>query len=140
MPNRKLSITQGLLEQVPEALREPWDRAMATWWVNLRSEGGMRLTRHGYEILREVLDLESWSFDLAEPNQSTGAWRARLTKRMILDLDRKLEWPYYLDFDPRKKRARIVFFGSQEAMMASLYGDLEQWLVKIESKDRHDSD
>jgi hypothetical protein len=113
---------------------------MATWWVNLRSEGGMRLTRHGYEILREVLDLESWSFDLAEPNQSTGAWRARLTKRMILDLDRKLEWPYYLDFDPRKKRARIVFFGSQEAMMASLYGDLEQWLVKIESKDRHDSD
>ena len=91
MRNRKLSITLGLLEQVPEALREPWDRAMATWWVNLRPEGGMRLTRHGYGILRDVLGMESWAVDLAQPDQSFGTWRARLTKRVVLDLDRKLE-------------------------------------------------
>ena len=134
MPNRKLSITLGLLEQVPEALREPWERAMATWWVNLRPEGGMRLTKHGYEILHDVLGLESWSVDLVQPEQSSGAWRARLTKRVILDLDRKLEWPYYLDFDVRKKRARIVFFGSREAMMASIYGDIEKWLANLAPK------
>jgi hypothetical protein len=69
--------------------------------------------------------------DIVQPDQAIGAWRARLTKRVILDLDRKLEWPYYLDFDARKKRARIVFFGSREAMMASIYGDIEKWLATI---------
>ena len=132
MPNRKLSITLGLLEQVPEALREPWERAMATWWVNLRPEGGMRLTRHGYDVLHGVLGIESWTVDLAKPDQSSRVWRARLPKRVILDLDRKLEWPYYLDFDARKKRARIVFFSSREAIMASIYGDIEKWLATIQ--------
>jgi len=128
MPNRKFSITLGLLEQVPEALREPWDRAMTTWWVNLRPEGGMRLTRHGYEIFHDVLQLESWSLDLSSENNG---FRTRLDKRTVLDLDRKCEWPYYLDINPRKKIKRIIFFGSREAMMATMYGDLKTWLDSI---------
>lgn len=132
MQNRKLSITLGLLEQVPEDRREPWDQALVTWWANIRPEGGLRLTRHGYEILHDVLQYESWSLDLA--NEDTG-YRARIDKRTILDLDRKLEWPYYLDFNPRKKTRRIVFFGSREAMMATMYGDLKKWLSNLPTKD-----
>ena len=131
MPNRKLSITLGLLEQLPEQDREPWDQALITWWANIRPEGGLRLTRHGYEILHDRLRLESWSLELA--NEST-FYRARIDKRTILDLDRKLEWPYYLDFNPRKKTRRIVFFGSREAMMATMYGDLKKWLESIGSR------
>ena len=79
------------------------------------------MTRHGYDIMHDVLKLESWALDL--PNS--------IKKKIVLELDRKLEWPYYLDFNPRKKTKRIVFFGSREAMMATMYGNLEPWLASI---------
>jgi hypothetical protein len=127
MSNRKLDIVQRLLVDIPDALREPEDRAMKTWWANIRPQGGLRLTEHGYRIMHEVLQLESWQMDLLgqDPSQS------RITKKIILDLDRKMTWPYYLDFNARKKRRRIVFFGSREAMMATMYGDLERWLSSL---------
>ena len=128
MQNRKLSITLGLLEKLPEDRREPWDQAMVTWWANIRPEGGLRLTRHGYEILHDVLQYESWSLDLSGQSYTS------MNKRVILDLDRKLEWPYFIDFNPRKKTRRIVLFGSREAMMATMYGDLARWLENIPTK------
>ena len=130
MQNRKLDIVQRLLADIPDALREPEDRAMKTWWANIRPQGGLRLTQHGYHIMHEVLQLESWTLELSEDNDARG-FRSRMTKKIILDLDRKLEWPYYLDFNARKKRRRIVFFGSREAMMATMYGDLERWLASL---------
>ena len=130
MQNRKLDIVQRLLVDIPNALREPEDRAMKTWWANIRPQGGLRLTQHGYHIMHEVLQLESWTLELSEDNDARG-FRSRMTKKIILDLDRKLEWPYYLDFNARKKRRRIVFFGSREAMMATMYGDLERWLASL---------
>lgn len=90
----------------------------------------MRLSTRGYEVMHDVLKIESWALDLADADDA-GPWRSRMTKKTILDLDRKLEWPYYLDFNARKKTRRIVFFGSREAMMATMYGDLERWLASI---------
>ena len=130
MTNRKLEIVQRLRDSIPEPHQEPIDQAMITWWANIRPEGGLRLTTHGYEILHDILRLESWALDLTDTNDSK-TFRSRITKKVILDLDRKLEWPYYLDFNPRKKTKRIVFFGSREAMMATMYGDLGQWLTSI---------
>jgi hypothetical protein len=129
MPNRKLDIVQRLLADIPDALREPEDRAMKTWWANIRPQGGLRLTEHGYHIMHEVLQLESWQMDLSD--DAARALPGRMTKKIILDLDRKLQWPYYLDFNVRKKKKRIVFFGSREAMMAAMYGDLERWLASL---------
>jgi hypothetical protein len=122
MPNRKLEIIQRLMPQVPEEHQSSIDSAMQTWWVNIRSDGGMRLTDLGYEMMHDVLQLESWKLDLADQE------RIVFTKRLILDLDRKLEWPYYIYVNIKKKHRFIVFFGSREAMMASMYGDLERWL------------
>jgi hypothetical protein len=130
MQNRKLDIVQRLLVDIPDALREPEDRAMKTWWANIRPQGGLRLTEHGYHIMHDVLKLESWHMDLSHTDPSHPS-RNRVTKKIILDLDRKLTWPYYLDLNTRKKRRRIVFFGSREAMMATMYGDLERWLDSI---------
>lgn len=127
MRNRKLEIVTRLLPQLPPDHQETLDQAMVTWWANIRDNGGLRLTHHGYEILDRVLGMESWSLDLTDPDP-LGTWRSRITKKIILDLDRKLEWPYYLDFNPRKKTRRIVFFSSKEAIMATLYGDLESFL------------
>ena len=98
---------------------------MKTWWANIRRDGGMRLTDLGYEIMHDVLRPESWELDLSDQE------RVIFTKRVILDLDRKLEWPYYIQVSMKKKRRRIVFFGSREAMMATMYGDLQKWLASI---------
>lgn len=123
MRNRKLEIIARLIGEIPEDQRESIDHAMITWWANIRPEGGLRLTRHGYDIMHDVLKLESWELDLTD--------HLRIDKRVILDLDHKLEWPYYLDFNVRKKHRRIVFFSSREAMMATMYGDLQKWLASI---------
>ena len=133
MQNRKLDIVQRLLADIPDALREPEDRAMKTWWANIRPQGGLRLTQHGYYIMHDVLELESWQMDLSESDTSQSL-QSKVTKQIILDLDRKLMWPYYLDFNVRKKRRRIVFFGSREAMMATMYGDIKRWLDSLGSR------
>ena len=125
MPNRKLELVRHLMPQVPMKYQQSVESALKTWWVNIRQDGGMRLTGLGYEILHDVLELESWELDLADQEQQI------FTKRLILDLDRKLEWPYYIEANMRHKRRRIVFFSSQEAMMATMYGDLERWLASI---------
>jgi hypothetical protein len=125
MPNRKLEIIQRLMPQVPLEYQQSVESAMKTWWVNIRRGGGMRLTDTGYEMMHDVLKLESWELDLADHDQHI------FTKRLILDLDRKLQWPYYIEVSIKKKRRRIVFFGSKEAMMATMYGDLEKWLASL---------
>ena len=113
------------MPQVPLEYQQSTDSAMKTWWVNIRRDGGMRLTDLGYEIMHDVLRLESWELDLRDREHII------FTKRLVVDLDRKLEWPYYIEVSVKKKRRRIVFFGSREAMMATMYGDLEQWLASL---------
>lgn len=125
MPERRLEIIQRLMPQVPLEYQQSTDHAMKTWWANIRRDGGMRLTDLGYEIMHDVLKLESWELDLRDRE------RTIFTKRLIVDLDRKLEWPYYIEVSVKKKRRRIVFFGSREAMMATMYGDLERWLANL---------
>ena len=89
--------------------------AMHSWWYNTRDGGGMRLTSTGFKVLKD-LKFEYWDFMLP-------ANFARKNKRIILGLDRKLQFPYYYG------QKRLSFFGSQEAMMANLTGDLESWLA-----------
>jgi hypothetical protein len=79
--------------------------------------------------MHDVLELESWMVDLSD--DAARALPGGMTKKIILDLDRKLEWPYYLDFNVRKKKKRIIFFGSRGAMMATMYGNLESWLANL---------
>ena len=123
--NKKKTITNTLLSMLPESEKMTEDLAMKTWWANIRRDGGLRLTDLGYEIMHDVLGLESWQLDLADQE------RQIFTKRLILGLDRKLEWPYYIEVSVKKKRRRIVFFGSREAMMASMYGDLQKWVDSL---------
>lgn len=125
MRNRKLDIVTHLRDNIPDDKRESIDQAMVTWWANIRPEGGLRLTRHGYEMLHDVLKIESWELDLSQ------AERQVFTKRTILEMDRKIEWPYYIEVNARRGRRRVVFFSSREAMMASMYGDLKKWLESI---------
>jgi hypothetical protein len=115
----KRQLTEQLIKQLDPNLGYTVKNAMSTWWFNLRKNGGMRLTALGYSVFVKDLDLEHYEYAITDPmtfNHDT-----------ILKMDRKLQTPYYIHAVkgiPRK----IVFFGSCEAVVANLYGNLEQFL------------
>jgi hypothetical protein len=115
----KTKLTEELINLLPEAQRISVASAVPAWWFNLRRNGGMRLTGLGYQVFVEDLELENYSYSIDDPlafNQHT-----------ILKLDRKMQMPYYIHAVkgiPKK----IIFFGSKEAVMVNLYGNLQQFL------------
>jgi hypothetical protein len=93
--------------------------ALPAWWFNLRKTGGLRLTRLGFQTFVKDFDLEHYAYTIDDPvlfNQQT-----------ILTLDRKMQMPYYIDAVKGIPK-QIVFFGSREAVMVNLYGNLQQFL------------
>jgi hypothetical protein len=115
----KRRLTQELIALLPTEEKISVDSAIPSWWFNLRKNGGMRLTATGYDIFVKKLELEHYSYPIDNPmlfNQQT-----------ILDLDRKMQMPYYIHAAKGVPK-KIVFFGSREAVMVNLYGNLQQFL------------
>ena len=115
----KRKLTEELVRQLDTDLGVTVKQAMRTWWFNIRKSGGMRLTGPGYHVFKEQLDLTYYEFAINDPTE--------FTQELILDLDRKIQMPYYISATkgiPKK----IVFFGSIEAVMVNLYGDLKKFL------------
>jgi hypothetical protein len=120
----KHALTHWLLQQLPQQHRIEQKQALVVWWHNIRRTGGLRLTDQGFQTLAQVLELDHYRIELGS--------NYAVTNRLIVKLDRVLQMPYYVDFDRTKKTARataaVVFFGSKEAMMARLYGDIDRFL------------
>ena len=114
----KLKLTQAVIEQLPEEHVMDVNTAMKVWWYNIRSNGGLRLTELGYFTFKKIMDLESYSMEID--------WET-FDRMTVLKLDRKLQMPYYIEVN-KKIPKNIVFFGSREAMIARLYGDLNKFL------------
>ena len=114
----KVAITQRLVDMLPA---NTWtvNQARITWWYNIRDNGGMRLTKHGFDTFVDELDLEYYEYTIPEPE--------KFSQRMVLALDRQLQMPYYMMREKALYR-KIYFFGSQEAVLANLYGDLNKFL------------
>lgn len=115
----KRKLTEELIALLPEEDRISLKFAMSAWWFNLRRNGGMRLTSVGYSAMANMLDLEHYAYNINDPHV--------FDKHLILKLDRKMQMPYYIHAVkgiPKK----IVFFGSKEAVMVNLYGNIEQFL------------
>ena len=111
----KNELTQTLVELLPDSLSVTTEKALKTWYYNIRSSGGLRLTDNGYKAL-QFLEIESWIVPIEI--------KKNLNKKGLLTLDRKLTFPYYIDL----KNKQIVMFSSKEAMLATLYGDLQKFL------------
>jgi len=91
---------------------------MLAWWVNPRRNGGMRLTTEGFYIMSDVLDIEHWT--IAAP----------VHLKLLLELDKKLQSPYYVN----TKKKEVVLFGSRDAMMANLHGDLKRYIELLDRR------
>ena len=50
----------------------------------------------------------------------------QIRPKLLVQLDQRLQDPYYLNID--RKNPSIKFYGSKEAFLANLYGDLNQFL------------
>jgi len=116
--SNKQSITEALVAQLPVELGITVVDASSTWWYNIRKNGGLRLSERGYQILSEHLKFDSYTINLED---------VRVDLPLILEMDRKFQLPYYLEI--KKQRVRnLVLFGSKEAVMINMYGDIIKFL------------
>ena len=115
----KKRLTEELVKQLNPDLGVTVKRAMHTWWFNIRKTGGMRLTTPGYQMFTKDLDIARYEFAITDPLQ--------FNQHTILKLDRKMQMPYYIHAVKGIPK-QIIFFGSKEAVMVNLYGNLEQFL------------
>ena len=119
----KRRLTEELVLLLPEDQQISVTSALHIWWFNIRNKGGMRLTALGHQTFTEDLDLEHYAYPINDP--------LLFDQRTILKLDRKMQRPYYIDV-VKKIPKRIIFFGSKEAVMVNLYGNLQQFLDNYE--------
>ena len=115
----KQRLTEELIKQLDPGSGITVKQAMRTWWFNIRKNGGMRLTGPGYTVFVEQLDLARYEWPIQDP--------LAFNQHMILDLDRKMQMPYYIHAVKGIPK-QIIFFGSKEAVMINLYGNLQQFL------------
>jgi len=115
----KIALTQQLIEQLGSDIALTLDEAMQEWWKNPDKDAGLRLTTEGFFVFRS-LEIEHYEFDVPA---SMPAIPGRL-----LTLDRKLTCPYYISLG---KKPKLLLFGSREATMYSLYGDIDKFIKGI---------
>ena len=115
----KKKLTQELVALLPKEQRISPASAFSSWWYNLRSTGGLRLTALGFMMFVDQLDLEQYEFHISDAHE--------FNLKTIIALDRQLELPYYIVIK-KGVATSVIFFGSKEAMLVNLYGDLQKFL------------
>jgi hypothetical protein len=111
----KLEFTQQMLAQLPD--NQPTvELAIQDWWQDIRPVSGLRLSMQGFDIFNQ-LGVMYYEFEVPpsmpnKPNQ-------------LITLNNKLTCPYYIK---PGKNPKLILFGSQEAIMMSLYGDIERFI------------
>jgi hypothetical protein len=112
----KSQLTQQILAQLPEDDRPSFEQAMKTWWQDIRDDSGLRLSISGYDAFTH-LKIQCHEFDVSPSMPAL--------PRHLITLNKKLDCPYYLQLG---KKPKLIIFGSQQAVMYAMYGDLEKFL------------
>jgi hypothetical protein len=113
MPDKQ-QLTQQLLDQLPKDDRPSYRFALRTWWQDSRDDGGMRLSLYGLDVFK-LLKIAQYEFEFTHA----------LSPSLLMTLSRKLDCPYFLKGG---KSTRLILFGSDQAIMYAMYGDLEKFL------------
>ena len=116
----KLQLTRQIIDQLPGDDCPVLEEAFAAWWMDSRDRGGMRLTTAGYQAIATI-DIAAYVFDIPVS--------MALLPRHLLLMDRKLDCPYYLRTG---KKPQITLFGSEQALMLTMYGDLNRFMRYLE--------
>ena len=116
----KLDYTQQILKQMPDHVRLSEEDALILWWQDIRPEGGLRLTPEGCVLLKQ-LGIAAYEFDVPPSTPARAS--------TLLILNRKLTCPYYITIG---KKPKLTLFGSKEATMYSLYGDVNKFISALQ--------
>ena len=117
----KFALTRELLKHLKEPDSVSFDTARSMWWYNLQQRGGLRLTTLGYLTLVNDVELEYYRYELKSYDV--------FTTRTVIELDRKLQMPYFIMAN-KGIASHIIFFGSKEAMLARMYDNLDKFLTR----------
>lgn len=115
----KLDYTRQILKQLPADKRPTEDDALSTWWQDIRPDGGLRLSPEGC-VLFKKLGIVSYDFEIPRSTP--------VRANTLLILGNKLTCPYYIAIS---KTPVLMLFGSKEATMYSLYGDINRFISAI---------
>lgn len=115
----KLDYTQQILKQLPVDDQLSEDYALSLWWYDIRPDSGLRLSAEGC-IVFGLAGIVSYEFDVPLDTPAKPV--------TLLVLNKKLTCPYYIAVG---KKPRLVLFGSKEATMYSLYGDVNKFIASI---------
>lgn len=113
MPN-KSQLTQQLINQLPADESPDFEQALKSWWQDPRHDGGLRLSITGYDAFK-FLKIDQYEYEFLKV----------LSPSVLMTLNRKLDCPYYLKAG---KTPKLILFGSQQAIMYAMYGNLEKFL------------
>lgn len=116
MPNKK-EFTQAVIQHLPSDQQPSLDWALKHWWLNIREGGGLRLTLEGFTVFKS-LGLESWGFEIPPA-----------TPRVLMILDQRLTCPYFIKLG---KEPKLIMFGSKEATLFGLYGDVKKFIRMLD--------
>ena len=117
MPNRH-EIVATILDHINLDLTVA--QAEKIWFYDVRRTGGLRLTKLGFEILKQH-HFQSWSVPIDFKT---------INKNNILAMNRRIIWPYYISSKPQA----LILFSDRDAVSAYLHGDVIKWVESLESK------
>ena len=116
---RKLSLTKQILATLSEP--PSLELALNTWWTNIQDTGGMGLTLDGFHLFTKQLGIKTYEWEIEN--------NAMLGNRIVLVLDRKMEFPYYIKRPKGKKTpGKLYLFGERDAVLINLCGSLEKFV------------
>lgn len=119
MPTKQ-EITATVLDLLGQRTGYNFDSAMLLWWQDNRPNGGMRLTIGGHEQFVSA-GLEHWRYDIDSFVPTPTA---------LLMFNQHLIMPYYLQIG---KKHSVTFYGSREATLYALYGDIERFVAALKN-------
>lgn len=121
----KRRITKAIIEQTGNEYSFDIDTAMRTFWLDIRNEGGLRLTDVGDSFFKRA-DIETFEFPF-RLKRITDKEPIYSYQNLMLDLSLKVPCPYYIGRH-KPNEPFIKIYDSKIAMMINLYGDIYEYL------------
>ena len=130
MSKKKEKITEIVLsnlKHIDEYANVTVDKIFLRWWMTGRLSNGMRLTDEGKNCF-ELADIAHYRFDFSFMNRSP--------QHVILSLSTHIDCPYYIgiEIENKVKKPYIRLYDHKIAMMVSLYGNINDYLISMENK------
>lgn len=95
-------------------------------WRNPTADGGLRLTRFGYDLLTDNLNLESWGFLI------DGLEHQMSANRILLLLDHYIDCPYHIGRS--MDRPQVSVFNSKLATAIAIQGSISKFIQTREKR------